>query len=372
MTASLALKYRPQTFSDMIGQRLNAVVLQQMVDTKSVPSGILFSGPSGVGKTTAARILANELGASDTIEIDAASNGGVAEVRKLIDSLRYSTGGEYRVVILDEAQSITRQGFEAFLKVIEEPPAGTIFVLVTTEPFSIPNTIISRLMEFQFRAVTASDVLERLVVVSQKESISITPELLHYLAQKSDGNVRTGLTILDQARRAGITTVAEFVELSGEHDPAPALLAALSTGDPANFFAVLDQQLATVGDPAQISADLTACIRDLMIIRAGGVLSVTGASYESRRELALRLEQERLLAAIRVLWELKTRIRRTEDPRGNLELALILISEAFSRGKNLPSASASQPAPAPHVQAPAEVNSVPPKKLSLADLQRSR
>lgn len=365
---SLALKYRPQKFPELIGQRLNAVVLQQMVDTGSVPSALLFSGPSGVGKTTAARILASAMGASDTIEIDAASNGGVNEVRKLLEVVRYSTGGSYRVVILDEVQSITRQGFEAFLKTLEEPPPGTVFVFITTEPHKIPGTVLSRLVEFQFREIPPSEVLDRLVDVAQSERISADPELLHHLAQRSGGNMRTALQNLDMANRAHVSTLGAYKSLVGERDQAPVLLAALMTGDHGRIFSVLDDQLSTVGSPGRITAELVACIRDLFVLKSGGALRVTGAGLEVRRELALRIEQERLLFAVRTLWEVKTRIRGSDDPRGNLELALIMISEALTRGKQT---SSSTPSPQTVVHVSTEVPKVP-HKMTLSEMQTRR
>lgn len=366
MSDALVLKYRPTTFQELVGQKLNAVVLQQMVDTGSVPSGLLFSGPSGVGKTSAARILASAMGATDTIEVDAASNGGVAEVRKLTEVVRYSTGGSYRVVILDEAHSITRQGFEAFLKTLEEPPAGTVFVLVTTEPHKIPETIQSRLVEFRFRAVSAGEVRDRLVAVAVAEQLPQSPQLLAHLAQQADGNVRSALQALDMAVRAGLKSVPEYQEMVGEHDPAPAMLAALMTGDSGHIFSLLDEQLSTVGSPGVIQAKLVSCIRDLFVLKAGGKLSVAGAAFESRKALAQRLEQERLMMAVRVLWEVKTRLRGADDPRGNLELALILIAEAFTRGKAV--AAPATPAPAPQSNTPPE----PPKKLTLAEMRAAR
>jgi DNA polymerase-3 subunit gamma/tau len=145
---ALALRYRPKSFPEMVGNRMHAIVLANMVAEDKVPPVLIFSGPSGVGKTTAARILASELKATDVIEVDAASTGGVNEIRSILDVTRYSTGGGYRLIILDEAHSITRQGSEALLKTLEEPPEKTIFVLATTDPGKIDRTVKSRAMEF--------------------------------------------------------------------------------------------------------------------------------------------------------------------------------------------------------------------------------
>lgn len=393
MAESLALAYRPRKFRDMIGQRITALVLQQMVETGSVPTALLFSGPSGVGKTSAARILADALDnrledremrdtdresmlipSVNRIEIDAASNGGVAEIRKLLDGLRYAPPvNEHWVVILDEAHSITRQGFEAFLKTLEEPPAQTVFVLVTTEPHKIPDTILSRLIEFQFRSINAAEILDRLRLVAEKESIDASPELLHYLAQRSDGNMRSALQSLEAVWRASIKTVEEYREMAGDHDPAPSLMAALMTGNHDQIFTLLDKQLSTIGSPGQITASVVECIRDLFVLKAGGNLQVVGASLESRRELARRLEPERLLFAVKTLWEVKTRLRGSDDPRGTLELALILIAEAFTRGKTISPPVAVSPslsAPSESSTQASEMPRTQPRKLTLAELQQ--
>jgi DNA polymerase-3 subunit gamma/tau len=271
------------------------------------------------------------------------------------------------VVVYDEAHSMTREAFNALLKTLEEPPAGTIFVLVTTEPEKIPGTVLSRLTEFEFRSVTPSEIHQRLLTISENEGISVTGELLALLAESSKGNVRVALTSLDQAHRAGISTVDEYLSLVGHHDTAPALLSALLTGDAALFYGVLDEQLTEVGNPMQIGVQLVACLRDILVLKSGGTIQVTGFSLAARQDLAVRLESERILGACKLLWELKGRIRSAQDPRSDLELALILMSEVFMRGKILVSPVTSQPATV--TSQPATVTSQPARKLTLSELQ---
>lgn len=361
----------------MIGQKLTAASLAQMVATARVPQGLLFSGPSGTGKTTVARILAASLNPGsqfqETVELDAASNGGVEAVRTLIEQLRYSTGGAYRVVILDEAHSMTREAFNALLKTLEEPPVGTIFVLVTTEPEKLPETILTRLIEFEFRRVAPAEIFDRLLYVAGQEKLVISTELLHHLAQFADGSVRKALMRLDQVSLAGVTSVAEYQQLTGDRDDAPELVMALASGSEAQVFTVLDKLLDATGNPNHIYTEVIRVLRDILVIRSGGTLQIEGAGFEARRELALRLEKERVLAALNILWQIKTRIRGTENPRINLELALILVAEVFTRGKALA---------APQVQTPPLVSAattpvsdpvaVAPRKLTLAEMQARR
>lgn len=374
---SLSLKYRPKSFSDVVGQRLTSLVLQRMLDTNSVPHALLFSGPSGSGKTSAARILASGLNPAssadvassisvDVLEVDAASNGGVADIRSIVESLRYQATGSARVIIMDEAHSVTREGFNALLKPTEED-SGAIFIFVTTEPEKIPRTILSRLTEFSFHRVSTNEVFDRLKVVVGLENISLPDELIFDIAQRSEGNVRSALISLDKVVRAGIISTEEYSELLGDHDLAPALLAALLTGNAATYFGVLDDQLVSVGNPAHISTQLVRCLRDILVLRSGGTLHYTGTSLESRKELAHLIEADRVLAGVKLLWDLKTRIRGSEDARGNLEMSLMLIAEVFSRGKSQPAPPVPQTvrsaAPAiPEVQEPQ-------RKLTLSEIQ---
>lgn len=337
----LALKYRPKTFSEVIGQKINAIVLDRMVASDSVPQGLLFAGPRGSGKTSMARILANSLDAGEPIEVDAASHGLVADVREMIENLRYTTGNAYRVIIYDEAHSMTKEAFNALLKTLEEPPSGTIFILVTTEPEKIPETVKSRLMEFTFRKVTPSIIMERLVSVSQAENIEVTPELLTYIADRADGSVRDALMLLDQCWKAGISSKDELRQMSGEEDVAPDLILAMLTKDHSYIFKKLDELSQRVPDPTKMAASLNDTLKDILILRAGGEIEATGEGLAKRKTITSVLESERIIASMRMLWELKTRIRAASNPRSNLDLAVVLISDIFTQGK--------QPMPRPDV-----------------------
>lgn len=329
----LALKYRPQQFSEIIGQHINAIVLDRMVATEKVPQGLLFAGPRGSGKTSMARILANALDAGEPTEVDAASHGLVADVREMIETLRYSTGNKYRVVIYDEAHSMTKEAFNALLKTLEEPPSGTIFILVTTEPEKIPETVKSRLMEFTFRKVTPITITERLLHIIREEKIQVDKDLLTYIVDRADGSVRDAIMALDQCWKAGITSKAEYMQMSGEEDVAPDLILAMLTKDHSYIFQTLEDMAQRVPDPAKIATSLNDTLKDILILRAGGAIEATGEGLAKRKTIASVLEPERVVASMRMLWEMKTKIRAASNPKSNLDLAVVLITDIFTQGK---------------------------------------
>lgn len=370
---SLASRYRPQGFEEVVGQRLTAAVLQQMVRSGEVPSGLLFSGPSGSGKTTAARILASALTDNNSMsytEIDAASNGGVEAVRNLTESLRYVAST--RVVVYDEAQSMSRDAFNALLKTLEEPPEGVVFILATTEPEKIPETVKTRLMEFRFRRGTPADIFDRLVHVASAEAITVSQPLLQMLADRAEGNFRSALTLLDMVHRAGITTVEQFTDLSGEQDFAPRIVSAALAGDIAGVYAALDTVMMSVGDASVVATGIVRCLRDMLVLRSGGVLAVAGTSLEARRELSLRVGPDRVVAAMRMLWDIRTRMRAADDPKSNLELALALITDVFARGKSQAPAAPTVATPLPRAQTffKAEMPSPDSKPLTVEEMRR--
>lgn len=374
MKPGLALQYRPETFDQIIGQRFTSTVLARMVEKDLVPTGLLFSGPSGTGKTSTARILARELNSGqehDVIEIDAASNGGVDAIRHLIEALRYGHTGRYRVVIIDEAHSVTEAGFNALLKTLEEPPAGTVFVLVTTEPERIPKTIKTRTIEFPFQRITAGEIFTRLTYVDFTEGLNMSAEVMKDIAQRAEGSARVGLMLLEQAHIAGVTGLQDWLDLLGDEDIAPTLIAACMSGKHDVIWQTLDQILDRV-NPGEVADRLIACMRDVLILRSGGELSVSGKAFDSRKALSQRLENERIFAATRLLWDLKTRIRGVQGGSANLEHSLILVTEVLTRGKQNPPAARPQTNTAGASSVPKDETPKEAPRLSLADLRRPR
>ncbi len=220
----IARKWRPQTFADVFGQSHVMTTLENAIRTGRIAHAYIFSGARGVGKTTTARILAKALNcvkgptptpcnecdscreitagnSMDVIEIDAASNRGIDQIRELRDMVRYAaTGGHHKVIILDEAHMLTGEASNALLKTLEEPPDRVIFVMATTEPDKLSETIRSRSQHFHFRALSFTEINGALVEIAKKEGLAAEPEALGVMARAAEGSLRDALSLLEQAR----------------------------------------------------------------------------------------------------------------------------------------------------------------------------
>lgn len=198
---SLAVKWRPNSFEEVCGQTFTTTILKNQLSENKVKNAYLFAGLSGTGKTTVARIFAKELnnGVGDPIEVDAASNSGVDNVRRIINSAsERSLNGEYKVYIIDEAHALSSAAWQAFLKCIEEPPAHTVFIFCTTEPKKIPETILNRVMRFSFVGLANSEIFTRLSKICKSEGYSNYEETCEYVAKNCNGSMRTAISMIEK------------------------------------------------------------------------------------------------------------------------------------------------------------------------------
>lgn len=198
---ALAIKYRPSTFEDVVEQGATKQILQYQIETGTFKNCYLFCGGAGTGKTTCARIFANNInkGQGNPIELDAASNNSVDDVREIISQAKTkSIDSEYKVFILDECHSLSNAAWQAMLKLIEEPPAKSIFIFCTTDPQKIPKTIISRVQRYDFQRITTKSIVDRLKYILVQENIPVIEESIEYIAKIADGGMRDAITLLDK------------------------------------------------------------------------------------------------------------------------------------------------------------------------------
>lgn len=277
MGEALYRKYRPQSLNDVVGQPHVTQTLDNAVAQKRLSHGYLFSGPRGVGKTSIARILAHQVngfpygdprGSLDIIEIDAASNRRIDEIRELRDKVNLApVSGKYKVYIIDEVHMLTREAFNALLKTLEEPPKHVIFILATTEAHKLPETIISRTQHFAFKAVPKSAVSKHLASLARQENISISDDALNLIAEHGGGSFRDSISILDQlSSNADITEDIVLRSLGiPPLDTSMSILEATDAGDTQSLVTQLDTAVNEGFAPSQIASQLSKLVRQSVI-----------------------------------------------------------------------------------------------------------
>src|ERR1700732_2913109 len=360
----LARKYRPQKFSDVIGQEHVTRTLQNAIAQERIAHGYIFSGHRGIGKTTVARILAMSLNcrsssdnkpvaepcgicdscteiragnAVDVIEIDAATNRGIDEIRELREGARYRPARDrFKIYILDEAHQITDAAFNALLKTLEEPPGHVIFMMATTQPEDIPQTIRSRCQHFSFRAVRFEEIRNQLKDLAGRENIEADEDALALLAEGGDGSMRDALSILDQAiaSSSGRLTAEQVRDLVGA---APSgvleeVMQAVAQGSSETVLRLVDKLISEGHSPTHFARQMVRFLRNAIVARvAGADSSLLQISSDERRRVARiaeLFEEEDLARHLQIMLRTHGELGYRQEQRFHLELGLLKMAHA--------------------------------------------
>ncbi len=356
----IARKWRPQTFDDLVGQQHVTETLKNAIKNDRVAHAYIFSGARGVGKTTAARILAKALncingptaqpcgecdsckeiatGSSlDVIEIDAASNRGIDQIRELREMVRYApAASRSKVVILDEAHMLTGEASNALLKTLEEPPDRVIFVMATTQPEDLVDTIRSRSQHFHFRALTFAEIAGRLDEIAKKENLQIEPGAMAVIARMAEGSLRDALSLLEQARAYCGDTIPDkdVRELLGvvPDDALDELVRAIAEGSADRALGLVHTFQKEGRNLQHFCREAIRHMRNLLIARVSGADSdLIAATVDQRPALAKAaalFSEEDLTRFFQILLQTDDDLRRKPDPRVHLEMGLLRLINA--------------------------------------------
>src|SRR5213082_137867 len=356
----IARKWRPQTFQDLVGQQHVTETLKNAILNNRVAHAYIFSGARGVGKTTAARILAKALncvkgptpepccvcdsckeiaaGTSlDVIEIDAASNRGIDQIRELREMVRYApAASRTKVVILDEAHMLSGEASNALLKTLEEPPDRVVFVMATTEPENLEDTIRSRSQHFHFRALTFAEITKRLEEIAQKEDLKIEPGAMAVIARMAEGSLRDALSLLEQARAyCGDTIPDDQVRaLLGvvPEDALEELVGAIAAGSADRALGLVHTFQKEGRNLQHFCREAIRHMRNLLIARVCGADSELIAATPDQRpaiaKAAALFGEEDLTRFFQILLQTDDDLRRKPDPRVHLEMGLLRLINA--------------------------------------------
>ena len=366
MYTALYRARRPEVFSEILGQQHIVKILKHQIETDTVSHAYLFCGTRGTGKTTTARILAKAVNClsdgerpcghcancmaikdgtfMDVIEIDAASNNGVENIRELRESVKYPPAiGRKKVYIIDEVHMLSTGAFNALLKTLEEPPENVMFILATTEPQKLPATILSRCMRLDFKRVPQNILMEGMREICTDKGVEITESALKLLSNYADGSVRDGLSILDQVLASGEKTVdrdkvLEYVGAAGE-DFFIDLTELVSLKKVAEALVLLDGVLADGKDVKQLMKDWTAHYRNLMITKfiksPEDMLNMSTENIRRIQEQSMHISLEEINDAIIRLSKTINDARWSTQPRILLELAIVSIASGLDENAAL-------------------------------------
>jgi DNA polymerase III subunit gamma/tau len=343
---ALTRKYRPIHFGDIVSQEHVSNTLQNAIEQNRLAHAYLFCGPRGVGKTTMARVLARTINEVDAdvdgemlsntlniVEIDAASNNGVDDVRALRERVRIPPqNGRYKVYIIDEVHMLSKQAFNALLKTLEEPPAHAIFIFATTEPHKVLPTILSRCQRFDFRRIKVDEIVDRLSTIAKTEQITIDEESLHVVARKADGALRDALGILDQViafcgtdiRHADVLRALNVVGT----DILFELTRAITDHDSAAGMRLIDRVLLDGHDIQEFLIGLTEHFRNLYFAREADNLSLIETSAEMKaryKEVGASFSEDDLMRMLHITSEAQYKIRDAHQPRIQLEVTILKL-----------------------------------------------
>ena len=358
----LARKYRPQKFSEVIGQEHVTGTLKNAIEMGRTAHGYIFSGHRGIGKTTVARILAMALNCRsadtpvaepcgvcescteiragnsvDVIEIDAATNRGIDEIRELREAARYRPARDrFKIYILDEAHQITDAAFNALLKTLEEPPGHVVFMLATTQPEDIPQTIRSRCQHFSFRAVRFEEIMGQLRDLAKREQIEADEDALALLAEAGDGSMRDALSILDQAIASGGThlTADAVRQLVGAAHSSilEEVMQAVADGSSETVLRLADQLITEGHSPVHFARQMVRFLRNSMVAKVAGansaLLQISGDERERVGRVAERFSEEDLARHLQIMLRTHGEVAYRQEQRFHLELGLMKMAHA--------------------------------------------